>query len=652
MLTTVEFELNLSLSKHLTNVEHTYVGISRMGDTRQRHRPVKTTNRERTPSRVRLRPRRNRAAPRSRPIPSPSPRRVALTDSGSNARFELIRHIVDLEPGSPEERQAIRAAVQRGIRSEKTVCRLVAKYREHGMLGLMRQTPANGRAPRVVVSRTFDRAFRIIHADEGLLRKIGAQGIASAKGLWGSAGAQAGWTEIKRNVELVLLEMVERLGLELPPDAIRVSRYFVEKYKQYALVFIATNDKKAFYDGKPRIARDFTGLAPMDIVCGDVKFLDNQVWHFDKGSAWPKAVVFTDLGTNRVFVVLFLLPRGKGVRQEHVIEAFLAMAAHREWGLPKQLYLDNGSEFGGLDKLQKALVRLGDGAAPTVVRALPYNPVAKPVESVLSRLNRYVFSQIPGFAGGDRMNKKTQKLGSEPQPFPGDWEEFRATANILIANYHTRPIGGRWDNRSPDSWFAEKLSTGWQRSWAEIDELDAAFSDPATGRVDRGVIPFGGHDYYSPHMDHAHRASVQLRVPWRQGATPVFLDKVGKWRRLEVSKPFIGNDPAGIVEGQARRRRHGSQVGAMRREIKQIDRSIRDPIAIAKRRAERRPTHDVPSSAIPRDLGAEHRAIAAGFRSDEPANAEPTADVWAARRAQTALYSQALAHDRRPGEED
>jgi hypothetical protein len=86
-----------------------------------------------------------------------------------------------------------------------------------------------------------------------------------------------------------------------------------------------------------------------------VKHLDVIVRRDDGSTAWPKIVAFMDAGTGRVFVYPVLLERGEGVRQEHVVEAFLSMVADPAWGFPQGLYLDNGSEFGALAKIDGAL---------------------------------------------------------------------------------------------------------------------------------------------------------------------------------------------------------------------------------------------------------------------------------------------------------
>ncbi len=255
------------------------------------------------------------------------------------------------------------------------------------------------------------------------------------------------------------------------------------------------NDSKRFHDGLPRIQRDFTHLPPMELVVADTKHLDVIVRRADGTPAWPKMVAFLDLGTGRVFASLFLLNRREGITQEHVIEAFCKMVADPAWGLPRTLYLDNGPEYLGLDKIKPALNLLGEGGRRIIIKARPYNAAAKPIESLFSRLDRYVFSQIDGYAGGNRMAKQTQHLGKEPQPYPGTWDEFCGLCATLIADFQSNPLGGVWSDRSPLEWYSQKVRAGWASVTVDRLELEAAFSEKATRRVDRGVLHIGGADY-------------------------------------------------------------------------------------------------------------------------------------------------------------
>jgi hypothetical protein len=307
--------------------------------------------------------------------------------------------------------------------------------------------------------------------------------------------------------------------VSLPLEAFRVSRRGAERFAHYRIVNTRRNDRKAFDDGKPRIRRDWTAFAPMERVVGDVKHLDVIVTRSDGTPAWPKIVAFMDAGTGRVFVHPVLLPRGEGVRQEHVTEAFLAMVADPAWGFPQGLYLDNGGEFGALVKIDGALQLLNEAGARTIIHARPYNAAAKPIESLFARLDRYVFSLLPGYAGPDRMSKKTQTVGRPPTPFPGSWEEFCETLQDLIRTYNHRPIGGLWDDRSPEDWLAQKIEGGWRAVRVAECELDAAFSDPDSRRVDRGVLKINGRRYTHDALAALpSRTVVDLALPWRRGA--------------------------------------------------------------------------------------------------------------------------------------
>jgi hypothetical protein len=422
---------------------------------------------------------------------SPSPA-VRAKAAGQNARvlnrLDVIAPALGCPLRSAERAEAVRRASYDTLTSRRTLYRWLQQYEAYGLRGLARARPANAGQCRVVVSRSFDQAFRLAGYDEAVLERVAAELDKTLKGLWVSRAEQAGVTEVRRLAEFSLLELCEAKGLQMPASAIRISRRRVERFADYRVVNQRRNDRKAFDDARPRIRRDWTGLAPMERVVADVKHLDVIVTRPDGSQAWPKIVAFMDAGTGRVFVHPVLLERGEGVRQEHVIEGFLAMVSQPGWGFPQGLYLDNGSEFGALAKIDGALQLLNAPGARTLIYARPYNASAKPIESLFARLDRYVFGLLPGYAGPNRMAKKTQTVGKPPQPYPGSWGEFCATLQDLIAAHNLRPVGGPWDGRSPEEWFQDKVAAGWRPATVDPPALDAAFADPDSRRVDRGVL--------------------------------------------------------------------------------------------------------------------------------------------------------------------
>jgi transposase-like protein len=311
---------------------------------------------------------------RAESSPSRSVERCASPSSApsiTEARWRAIRVALAEQPRSNARSSAVDAAVKHFGWSRRTLYRWIDRYEESGARGLARERSASAAARRVQVSRAFDRAFRVGGHHERLLVQIAAEVERGLKALWTSRAEIAGVNEIRRLAEFLLQETCETRGLNLPKSAMRLSRRTVERFAHYRVVNQRRHDRKAFDDAKPRIRRDWTMLAPMERIVADVKHLDVIVEREDGTSAWPKIVAFMDAGTGRVFVHPLLLEPSEGVRQEHVIEAFLAMVSDTAWGFPQGLYLDNGAEFGALAKIDHALQLIND---PGVLRIYFFVP--------------------------------------------------------------------------------------------------------------------------------------------------------------------------------------------------------------------------------------------------------------------------------------
>jgi hypothetical protein len=532
-------------------------------------------------------------------------------------RFAAIAPALLFPRGSAERASALRAAAANGKPDLRTLQRWMARYEIYGVGGLANARPSNAGQRRIAVSRSFDRAALSANLDSLLLKDIGEELERSLKGLWASRAEAAGWREIRRLAQVLLREACESRALRLPPEAFHLSRRRVEAFAPFRIVNQRRNDRKAFDDAKPRIRRDWTGLATMERVVGDVKHLDVIVRRPDGTLAWPKIVAFLDAGTNRIFVHPVLLDQGEGVRQEHVIEAFLAMVCDPDWGFPRGLYLDNGAEFAALTKIQGALGAINEPGARTIIFAQPYNASAKPIESMFARLDRYVFSLLPGYAGPDRMAKKTQRVGKAPEAFPGDWDEFCSVVIGLIADHNSRPIGGLWRDRSPRDWFDAKRSEGWRPATVDPVALDAAFCDHDSRRIDRGILKIRGQRFHHPDISALPgRTAVDIALPWRRDTYPLARIPGGPWVRLLPDVPF----PARWIEGA---RETGRRQKAQSRSVAQLSREAPklDPIEIKLRsvaRATTLPPSGKPSHGL--DLCAQAEHLADALRAPPPSD--------------------------------
>lgn len=530
-------------------------------------------------------------------------------------RWDAIREVLSYPRDSAERSEAVAYAASRTGKSVRTLYRWISSYEARGVRGLCPVRPSNSGQRRVAVSRAFDRAALSANIDPLLFEEIGEELERSLKGLWASRAEAAGWREIRRLAQTLLRETCEARALRLPPVAFHLSRRRVEAFAPFRVVNQRRNDRKGFDDAKPRIRRDWTALAPMERVVGDVKHLDVIVRRPDGTLAWPKIVAFLDAGTNRIFVHPVLLDQGEGVRQEHVIEAFLAMVSDPDWGFPKGLYLDNGAEFAALTKIQGALGAINEPGARTIIFAQPYNASAKPIESMFARLDRYVFSLLPGYAGPNRMAKKTQRVGKAPEAFPGDWDEFRAVVTGLIADHNTRPIGGLWRDRSPRDWLDTKRGEGWRPATVDPVVLDAAFCDHDSRRIDRGILKIRGQRFHHPEISALPgRTAVDIALPWRRDANPLVRVPGGQWVRLMPDIPYPANWTEGARETGRRQKAQSRHVSRLAREAPKLD-----PIEIKLRSMARVTSAAHPETRSSRlDLGAQAEHLADALRAPPP----------------------------------
>ncbi len=99
------------------------------------------------------------------------------------------------------------------------------------------------------------------------------------------------------------------------------------------------------------------------------------------------------------------------------------MVSHPEWGLPGTLYLDNGGEYNWSKFIDDAM-QLGDmtvlqsidknARLSSIVKAMPYNAAAKPIEGLFGSLEQGVLSSIPGAS----LTICVCTAGADPPPPP------------------------------------------------------------------------------------------------------------------------------------------------------------------------------------------------------------------------------------------
>ncbi len=486
---------------------------------------------------------------------NPAPPSVGNQAAEIERRLRLIGTAADYPPRSPERKFALEQASRREGVPIRTLRRYLADAERHGwdMNALGYKRPSNSGEQRVFVSRPFDRAWRGAGQDEASLSEMGEWVTAILAGLWQSPVQRAGWRRVQLEATTALRLECQDRGLMLPREAFYLSKRRVGTLIEHRIVDIRANDRKTYDDWKPRIRRDNSKLAPMDQIVMDVKPIDIVMSRPDGSEVWPKMIAFMDTGTHRIFCRFVMLERGEGVRQEHVIRAFLDMVSDPHWGFPRQLYRDNGVEFFALDRIKECLELVALEGVKTIINARPYSGASKPIESKFAVMDRQVFSQMRGYAGSNRMVKKTQTVGRPPARYPGSFEQFVTEAELRIADFEGMLINsGPFKGTSPAQCFADHVDNGWRPIHVNPLALDAAFCRRDVRTVDRGSISIDGIRYRHPELPH--RQQVEIALPYRRDAYPLAKLPDFGWAALDPEILYHPQDIAGAqASGRAQR---------------------------------------------------------------------------------------------------
>lgn len=475
-------------------------------------------------------------------------------------RYEVIKSILPVwerKHRGPLVKQA--ATVTRTLPTgrvckltEATIYNWLRAFEAEGLGGLIPKERKDKGNKRFDVSLIWDQFFAD-HLRPDQIETMGVDLTHYIRSLW--ASGERGKYAVSEKATTKLIEMTRKLGV-VAFDRLDLGRpcknsgtgtqfevCFVntrraEAEKKYRIIAIKRKDNAKFQDEyMPHIMRDYTGYKPRDIVVGDVHPMDVMMRRDDGSPVYPKAIAWMDVATNEVHMTFVLLEKGEGIRREHVAQAFEAMVA--EWGLPKLLYLDNGSEyswdamidgFTQLSKLTEGAFSMANLEASevrdrvvntrqAVIRSMAYNAKGKPgIEGVFGNLEQVHFALMPGWTSGDRMSKKTHAKGKDPVAFPGTAQDFLTAASTQLEWYHKRPQRGRLNGVSPNEALADFINEGWGKTVVSNRHiLKLAFSEKVVRMPKSGRVSFKNRFndtrfFYSDDLLNQH-TPVTLRIP-------------------------------------------------------------------------------------------------------------------------------------------
>jgi DNA-binding phage protein len=461
------------------------------------------------------------------------------SDKRAQFLFGLIQEIksdpeVQKDSGkkrSTARRKKIQQVAEKNGMTENTLYTHLHDYEEEGIRGLYRKQRTDSGKRKVQISRKWDRHFgplfgknkcqQISDELEQYLRDLYASFNFGPKKM---LQRSQGWL-LKRSIN-----ELKQLGHQVTDPShlvkfctITRDRLHEDLMKPFKLIYMANNDAGEFRRKyEPSIIRHRDDIMPGYIMIGDIHPMDISVTRPDGTIAYPKAISWLDVATNRIYITFKLCEKGESVKPVDVVQSFVSVV--KEWGPPILLYMDNGLEYCNsemvnvvkqLSELMKKAIKM-DTNIPPVIRAIVYNAQAKPIKPFFKQFEEQYCSGITGYTGGNRMQKQVQEIGKTPLTFKGDMDLFLEKMEILLQEYHHTPQDyGFLKGDTPMQRYQRHIENGWGR-W-EVDEKVLAMllaKDEGFRKVGgkmKGCIAVDGLYYFNQEIANEY-TGMKLRV--------------------------------------------------------------------------------------------------------------------------------------------
>lgn len=461
----------------------------------------------------------------------------------------------------------------------RTIYRRLQKYRENGPLAFAPRARADKGRSKVIISLAAEQA---IPFDTEAWERIAEELRNYIRGHW-KAGETLKLIEGRSNIKF--RELIADAGFShfdsIPENALLVPRRFVVAERHYRNVHTLYHDRKSYEDSRFRTQRSRSMLKPMDWVIGDVHPVDILCTRDDGSTAHARMLGWLDGATNRLRFDLVLCEAGTGIRNADLIQSFCHMLRDPTWGMPRTLYIDNGSEYRFAEKINDALhlvsqLRGPEDRTTRVVHAQPYNASAKPIEGMFAIVEK-MLQGVPGHTGGDRMNKKTERVGRPTKAFPGTFKVLREVIRGRILEMEMYPMRGHLAGRSPRQAYEVAIEQGWQPVTVDDREILTVFADDRVCTIAKGVINVNGTRWSCDEISDYEKPKIIARIPKYWPPQRMALLDYKTRELIGIAQPeeiYAFDDPRGAIRSK--------QVDkARRKSIRRLDRSTPDVDTLA-----------------------------------------------------------------------
>ena len=495
------------------------------------------------------------------------------------ARLRIIQPILGLTKGTPERAEAFRQVASQthawrdGAErfAENTLRDWVLDYEERGTSALLGKSRSDRGSERVTISREWDAGVGL---PEDRRTEVAHLVARTARSMIYNDGTSA--REALRVASDTLCRLSSQAGSALAVRDLRKLCNLNTRWgnrtglKRYRLGYLAKKDHKNYQDGA--VARNSMAVTavPMDLVQGDVHYVAILVK--DEGEPIRlRLIAWLDMSSLFLWVTPVLLSKGNGIVQADIAESLFDLTACPHGGIPKEFYLDNGSEYSALSAAMSRLAVLSERTFGLTL-AKPYSPTSKGSIEGLFHVLEDVFKGLPGWIGGRRDNKKSANKGKVVAPYSKGPAQLVEDIHACVAIYNSRPqsAGSRIAGMSPKEVYEMKaLSKGFRpRHFSEL-AFDLTFSKTDTKIVRQSAVKIDGRNYNGDYLHGLMPGEkVEVLLPLRRGLDHAWVNVPGCDPQLIEAAPiFAYGDRAGAKHQSALEGKSNRAVAALRRDI-------------------------------------------------------------------------------------
>ena len=363
--------------------------------------------------------------------------------------------------------------------SERTLRDWVQAAESGGVAALMPVSRSDKGKRRVRITRRWQDGCGLSDdVQDGIAAKL--EGIARGLILKVRSGH-----EPRRLASTELQRLSVAAGVTLPKAQLAhlcaLTGAWVQHFAEMTVARDYLSDHKRYSDNQEaRVHRELTRF-PMEVLMGDVHKVDLQIAEALKSHdprEWIMAqeakkngretirvaiIAWMDGSSHFMWATPVILGPGQGITQQDVARSLYSVITCPYGGIPREILIDNGSEYKALAEAVARFCALAEIAGLGVIKSRPYSPEGKGrLEGAFGILEARHLSALPGYIAGDRMNSPTKSKGRRVDPYPHRTDKLVSDIHLAVAQFNGTQQQGQLAGLSPKGMLEAKIrETGW-----------------------------------------------------------------------------------------------------------------------------------------------------------------------------------------------